>query len=70
MDKTLKNHVLESNEPKLVQENANRSGSFKDIEMYRRHCDTLFGNDIMPAVFYKGRVIPEGRLGERELLDA
>lgn len=40
--------------------------NFVDTEHYRKQSESLTGSDIMPAVVYKGRLIPRGVLGERD----
>lgn len=65
----LTNYILESNEPRLDRENANRAADYHKVSAYREQCIALTGSDMMPPVLYKGRMIEAGRLGSRKLSD-
>lgn len=38
-----------------------------DLEAARAHCKTSLGGTVVPAVYYKGRTIPAGELGTRNV---
>lgn len=61
-----KTKVLISSETRI---DANMAMPASDVvvEEYRKHCVNMFGNDNMPSVVYKGKLIRAGKLGAREI---
>jgi hypothetical protein len=57
-----KNYILEGDTVNCAK--------VSDMEHAREQCRALTGSVIMPAIIYKGRVIPSGEFGERSLENA
>jgi hypothetical protein len=61
------NQILTSSERYGLSAEQIIGGSNTDIANVQSHAVALTGSDICPAVLYKGKLIPAGRIGDRSI---